>query len=454
MLLANGTVATLGQDPQVIVGGAVRVVADRIQDVGHWEELRSKYPADEVVDLQGMLLMPGAICAHTHFYGAFARGMALAGPPPRNFPEILQRLWWTLDKALTLEDVKWSAYTFLADAIRHGVTTILDHHSSPRAIEGSLETIAEAALTAGVRVCLAYEVSDRDGTEAATKGIAENLNFIRSLRSDPAARAGYLAGSFGLHASFTLSDQTLARAVEAATEAGTGFHIHVAEDKIDETDSLAKYGLPTVERLERMGVLGSRTVAAHCVHATGAELDLLARTGTLVVHNPRSNMNNAVGTLQVQDLLAKGITIGLGNDGFSMNMFQEMKVAYLVHKAVTGDPQAMPADSVLRMAYVNNAQIARHVFSPFTDREFRVGEISPGSLADLVVLDYRPPTPLTAANLPWHVIFGADGTHVFGTMVGGKWLLWNRQFTTLDEAQIALRASEHAAHLWERLTSL
>jgi putative selenium metabolism protein SsnA len=454
MILANAILATLGNAPRLITSAALRVVGDRITEIGTAQELLNKYPAETVTDLKGQLVLPGAICSHTHFYGAFARGMALPGPAPANFPEILRRIWWTLDKALSLEDIRWSAFTFLADAVRHGVTTIMDHHASPNAIEGSLETIAEAAMSAGVRVCLAYEVSDRDGPEIAKRGISENQRFIRALKDEPAAHRGYLAGSFGLHASFTLTPETLTQAVEANAELGTGFHIHVAEDRIDEEDARSKYSMSTVERLESAGILGDKTIAAHCVHALSDEVDILARTGTLVVHNPRSNMNNAVGTLKAEELLSRGVALGLGNDGFSMNMFQEMKVAYLVHKAARGDPRAMPASSVLHMAYNNNARIARQVFSPFfRSGSFVVGELSPGSLADLVVLDYRPPTPLTVENLPWHVIFGVDGTHVASTMVGGRWIMWNRELVTLDEEKIAHHAERQAAHLWRRMLS-
>ncbi len=453
MLLVNATVATLGKDPRVIAEGALRILGDRIADVGLTQELLSRYPGETSLDLHGWLVLPGAICSHTHFYGAFARGMALPGPAPANFPEILQRLWWTLDKALTLEDVRWSAYTFLADAVRHGVTTIIDHHASPNAVQGSLETIAEAVLASGVRACLAYEVSDRDGAEVAARGIDENRNFILGLKAEPSAHRGFLAASFGLHASFTLSTATLSRAVEANAGLGTGFHIHVAEDRVDEEDARSQYNTSTVERLEALGVLGERTIAAHCVHAMGKEVDVLAHTRTLVAHNPRSNMNNAVGTLKAEELLARGIPLGLGNDGFSMNMFQEMKVAYLVHKAAAGDPRAMPATSVLRMAYENNAHIARQVFSPFFRAgDFVVGEVSKGALADLVVLDYRPPTPLSAENLPWHIVFGVDGTHVVSTMVGGRWLMWNRELTTLDEERIAYHARRCAGQLWQRLS--
>jgi len=441
MLITNGTLITFGERNEVIEGGALLIEGDRIADLGSTKELLGKYPDEENLDAQGMLVMPGLICAHTHFYGAFARGMALKAEPPTNFPEILERLWWRLDKALTLEDVKYSALVCLVDAIRHGTTTLIDHHASPSAIEGSLETIASAVQEAGVRACLCYEVSDRDGEEKAAQGLKENREFIEAARE---GKFGPLiAGTFGLHASLTLSDATLKKAVEAAE--GVGFHIHVAEDKADVQDSLKKSGLRVVERLNEMGILGERTIAAHCVHIDAHEMDTLRETKTKVVHNPRSNMNNAVGAADLPGMLRRHIVVGLGNDGFSNNMFPEMKAAYLIHKHVQGDPQAMPATEVVNIAMRNNARIA-NLFFPRP-----LGELSVGAYADIILLRYLPPTPLRVENLPWHIIFGMDGSQVDTTIVGGQVLMRGRRLVTLDEEAIFARAQELARDLWVRV---
>jgi len=395
--------------------------------------------------------MPGAICAHTHFYGAFARGMPLPGEPPRNFVEILRKLWWRLDRALDEEAIRYSALVSLVDAIRHGTTTLIDHHASPNCIDGSLDIIAEAVEQAGVRACLCYEVTDRNGDDGAKAGIAENVRFIRRVRMQRGERSqgsGLLAASFGLHASFTVSDRTVEHAVAEAQGQGTGFHIHVAEDRADEEDSLQRYGLRVAERLERQRVLGQMTLAAHCVHVDAGEMAALARTGTKVSHQPRSNMNNAVGTAPVQALLEAGVTVGLGNDGFSNNMFAEMKAAYLAHKAATRDPRTMPGDTVIRLAYAHNAQIA-DLFWPQP-----LGVLAPGAYADIVLLDYRPYTPLTRENLPWHILFGVDGSHVTTTVCAGRVLMKDRQLLTLDEEVIAANAREVARKVWRRFAEL
>ncbi len=453
ILIGNGTVVTLGADNRIIEQGAVLVRGERIAAIDVGAALRQQYPQAEYVDAAGGLIMPGFLCTHTHFYGAFARGMPASGPAPRNFLEILNSLWWRLDKLLTLEDCRASAEMFLVDAIRCGTTGVVDHHASPNAVDGSLDVIADAVEQAGIRACLAYEVSDRDGPAVIDAGIRENERFIRSLRHErrSIAERGLLAASYGLHASFTLSPATLERCAADGADLGVGFHVHVAEDNFDETDSLDRYGVRVAERLQATNILGPRSIAAHCVHLDSGEIGRLAGTRTNSVHNPRSNMNNAVGRAPIEEMVAAGINVGLGNDGFSMNMMQEMKAAYLLHKFALTDPRVMPADLVLKLAFEQNATIMAAVFGPFSPDFPRVGELSVGATADLVLLDYLPPTPLNSSNFPWHLIFGMDAHHVNSTMVAGRWLMRNRQLLTLDEARIHARTRELSQALWKRL---
>lgn len=439
MLIVNGTLATFRGENELIPDGALLLEGDQISAVGRTRELRERYPDEETLDAHGRLVMPGMICGHTHFYGAFARGMSLKTEPPSNFPEILEYLWWRLDKALNLDNVRFSALICLVDAIRNGTTTLIDHHASPHAVAGSLDVIAEAVTEAGLRACLCYEVSDRDGEEIALEGIEENERFIKEVSGD------LLAGTFGLHSSLTLSDDTLQRAVAVARDLDVGFHIHVAEDKADVADSLKKSGLRVVERLEKAGILGEKTIAAHCVHIDAFETDTLRETGTKVVHNPRSNMNNAVGVADVPRMLRRRIVVGLGNDGFSNNMFSEIETAYLLHKLAQEDPRVMGADQVLEMAVGNNARIAA-LFFPKS-----VGELAVGAYADIIFLDYVPTTPLDAGNLPWHLVFGMNGGQVSTTIVGGKVLMKDRELLTLDEEAICAHSRELAKKLWARM---
>jgi len=450
LLITHGQVFTLGQRNELIPDGALYVEGDTIADIGPTAALAERYPAAERLDAGGELVLPGSVCGHTHFYGAFARGMTIPGAPPTNFVEILERLWWKLDRALLWDDIKYSALVCLVDAIRHGTTTLIDHHASPNVIDGSLDIIADAVKESGLRASLCYEVTDRNGKEGAQAGIAENVRFIKRCRREQDPQLG---ASFGLHAALTLSDKTLEACVAAAEdlppargdERGVGFHIHVAEDIADQKESLRLYNMRVVERLQKFGILGPQTIAVHCVHLDAYEKDILRETGTQVTHQPRSNMNNAVGLPDVAGLLRRGINVALGNDGFSNNMFSEMKVAYLAHKHNLKDPQAMPGDVVMQMAYANNTKLAS-IFFPKP-----VGELSVGAFADIVFLDYHPTTPLNPGNLPWHILFGVDGANVTHTIASGQVLMKDRQLTTLDEEAITAKSRELAQGVWKRV---
>ncbi len=448
MLITHGTLVTMGTPNEIVPDGALYVEGERIADLGPSAELEARYPEAGRLEAGGRVVLPGLVCAHTHFYGAFARGLALSGEPAANFPEILEKLWWRLDKALWPEDMHYSALVCLVDAIRHGTTTLVDHHASQGHIGGSLDQIADAVDQAGVRACLCYEVTDRDGKQAMQAGIEENVRFARRVRNRPPGGSQRIAASFGLHASLTLSEETLKACREAAESLGVGFHLHVAEDKADVADSLRRSGLRVVERLRKLRILGPTTLAAHCVHVDRIETEILLDSGTMVVHNPRSNMNNAVGTADLPWMLKIGIPVGLGNDGFSNNMFTEMAVAYLVHKQAKGDPRTLPADRVIQMIWNHNARIARVLF-PGLGPQF--GQLARGAPADVVLVDYHPPTPLTAGNLPWHVVFGMDGTGVDTTIVAGQVLMRHRKLLILDEVAIMAKARELAGRLWQRI---
>jgi len=443
MLITHGQVITWGEPCRILEDHALLVDGGRIAEIGPTAELVGRHPRVGILDAGGQLVMPGNICGHTHFYGAFARGMAIPGRAPADFPDILQRLWWPLDRSLTPEDVRYSTWVCLADAIRHGTTTLIDHHASPNAIEGILDAIAEAVDQAGLRAVLCYEVTDRDGPEKANLGIAENVRFLERCRREAPA-GGRLAASFGLHASLTLSDETLDRCREARPD-GAGFHLHAAEGQADQIDSLAKSGLRVVERLERHGILGERTILAHAVHVDEREVELLAASRTWVTHQPRSNMNNAVGVADVEGMLRAGVRVGMGNDGFSNAMWEEWKAAYLVHKLWQADPRRMSGSTVVEMAVHNNAALAMQFFPGAP-----LGVIAVAAQADLIFVDYHPTTPLTADNLPWHILFGFEPSMVTATIVAGRVLMQDRRLLTLDEEQITRRSRELASAAWRR----
>jgi putative selenium metabolism protein SsnA len=437
MLIINGTLVTWGSPNQILENHAILIQNGVISAIAPQRELIEQYSQEETLDARGQYVMPGNICAHTHFYGAYARGMAIPGDAPKDFPEILQRLWWNLDKALDADAVRASALVCLVDAIKHGTTTLIDHHASPNFIDGSLDLIAQTVEQSGLRAVLCYEVTDRDGIEKAQAGIAENVRFIQASEQHPLIR-----GTFGLHASLTLNDEVLRACADAHSG---GFHVHVAEHEVDEEDSLRRSGKRVVQRLDQFGIWNDKTIAAHCVHIDTSERDLLREKGVWVSHQPRSNMNNAVGALAFDTFMAQGVKVCLGNDGFSNNMWAEWKDAYLLHKVANRDPRKAGGYDIAQAAVYNNAALVETFFA-----NQRIGRLTTGAQADMIFVDYRPYTPLTADNLPWHIIFGFEASMVTTTIVNGKVLMSDRKLLTLDEQAIADEARALAPGVWER----
>jgi len=438
MLIINGKIVTWELPNRILDGRAVYIQGDQIIEVGNQADLLNRYPNEERVDAAGQLVMPGIICAHTHFYGAFGRGMAISGPAPKSFPEVLEKLWWKLDRALTLEDVEYSTLVCLIDAIKHGTTTLVDHHASPNAISGSLDVISDAIDRSGLRGCLCYEVTDRNGEDGMIAGVEENVRFLNKLSEDHLN--GRLAGLFGLHASLTLSEKTLEYCVKNAFP-NIGFHIHVAEHPVDQDDSMEKSGTRVVDRLARHGILRENSILVHAVHLDAREIQLITDAGAWVTHQPRSNMNNGVGLGDVEAMIRAGVKVCIGNDGFSNAMWEEWKTAYLVHKLWNKDPRRMNGNTLMQMAVYQNSALATSLFGR------QIGMITPGAQADIIFVDYKPFTELTAGNLPWHIIFGFRDGMVTTTIAAGKLLMKNRKImarqTMLAIRAVHLKANSH-----------
>jgi putative selenium metabolism protein SsnA len=440
LLVGNGRLITRDAQQPLVENGCVAIRDGVIVEVGTTAELRENYSAAQFVDARGGLIMPGLINGHMHLYSTFARWMALKDSAPGNFVEILERLWWRLDKVLSLEDVFLSAMVAMIDCIKNGTTTIFDHHSSPGAIFGSLFRIAEAAQLTGLRSCLCYEVTDREGAEVTTQSIDENSAFLEFCRK---SGDSLVSGLFGLHASFTLSDATLARCSRAAADLDAGFHVHVAEAESDVAQCRREYGKRVVERFYDLGILVPRTIAAHCVHVGDREIDLLESTKTNVIHNPESNMGNAVGCAPVLDMASRGVRVGLGSDGYTCDMFESLKVANLIHKHQSGEPGAGWAQPPA-MLFDRNAEMASACFRR------NLGKLAVGAAADVIVVDYDPPTPLTPSNINSHLLFGVSGRSVRTTIIGGRIVMQDRELPDIDEAEILARARGAAERLWER----
>ena len=398
-------------DPPRLDDGDLYVVGGRVAAPGEGER----------IEADGLLVVPGNVCAHTHLYSALARGMPYTLEPPRDFLQILQRVWWRLDRALDEESIRASAVVGGMEALLSGTTTLVDHHASPNAIEGSLDLIADALEEIGVRSVLCYETSDRDGPERAKAGIEENRRFL-------AAKRRLARGLVGAHASFTLSDETLL----ACADAGP-LHIHAAEGLVDTR---------AVARLSHLGVLDDRTLVAHGTHVDDDEIAVFRASGATLAHNARSNMNNAVGRARALEL---GPRVALGTDGIGSDMFEESHAAWF---RLREDDLLAPGSWPLATLAEGTRFVGRLFAEP------QLGTLEPGAPADLVVLDYAAPAPLDGANLAGHWIFGLSSRHVRDVMVAGTWVVRDRRLVLVDQDELVAEARRAAERLWSRLAEI
>ena len=441
-ILANGKLITRDPANGYLPDGGVVIEGTKIREIGKTAELKAKYPEAEFIDAKGGVIMPAFINAHTHIYSALARGLSIKGNNPTNFYEVLDGTWWAIDRRLTLKGTRASADALYIDCIKQGVTTIFDHHASYAEIPGSLHTIAESAKKFGIRSCLCYEVSDRDGEEKCLQAIQENADFITECeqRKDP-----MLAAMFGGHALFTISDKTFDRMVEA-NNGRTGYHIHVSEGMNDVYDSLQKYGRRPVQRLQDHGILGEKTILGHCIHVNSAEIEIIKNTNTMVVNNPESNMGNAVGTCPVLPLYKAGILLGMGTDAYTNDMLESLKVALCAQRQNACLPNVAWCE-VTDMLFKNNAKIGAKYFPD------ELGVLKAGAAADVIVMDYKPFTPFSDANIDGHMIFGMTGRQCQTTIANGKLLMKDRELIGIDEEAENAHILEEAKKLWRALDS-
>lgn len=441
ILIGEGTVFTRDPANPMILNGGVAIKGDTIAAVGDFITMKAIYPDAEIVDAGDGLIMPGFINTHHHIYSALARGLSLKGYDPHGFLDILEGLWWRLDKGLNLDDTRASAVATYISCIENGVTTVFDHHASYGETTGSLKVIAEEAVRFGVRSCLCYETSDRNGRAEMEKAVAENIDFADFAARDP----DRLAGMIGLHASFTLSDESM-RYILDSNKAGTGYHVHVAEGTDDVDISREKFGARPAERLYNLGILGKKTIAAHCIHINENEIRLLKETGTIVVHNPESNMGNAVGAPEVLTMSHEGILTGLGTDGYTSDMLESYKAANCLVKHASRNP-AVGWTEIPALLFENNRKIAERFFPK------PCGILKTGAYGDVIVLDYDPITPLDAGNLNGHMLFGMNGRDVVTTVSGGVVRMKDRRLQGIDKGEVLSEVGKQARSLWSRLNA-
>ncbi len=379
-------------------------------------------PDTEVIDCTGRLVTKSFAVGHHHAYSALARGMPAPKRTPRNFHEILQYVWWTLDKHLDHELIKMSALVTAMDCARAGSTFVIDHHASPFAVKWSFETIARAFEKVGISHLLCYETSDRDGKVIAADGLEETENWLKEHQ-----------GLVGLHASFTLGDDTLGRAVDLMHKTNSGIHIHVAEDMYDQEQSVSAHGKRVVERLSDAGVLGSpKSILVHCLHLDDRERELIRNSPAWVAENCESNLNNRVGQFNGAGL---GDNIMLGTDGMHSDMLQSLKAAFF---------SGQQHDNI---SYDSAYRRFRNVH-----RYLRANGFRGDGDNNLVILDYESPTPVTKENFIGHLLFGISSRHVTHVISGGRLIVRERKITTVDEEACLKESAKQAERLWSLIS--
>ena len=440
LVIGNGKLFTRNDEMPFVENGAVAIEGTKIAAVGETEAIKKQYGDAEFIDAKGGVIMPAFINTHEHIYSAMARGLSIKGYNPKGFLDILDGQWWTIDRHLTLEQTKYSAVETLISCIRNGVTTVFDHHASFGQIGGSLFTIADVAKELGVRACLCYEISDRDGMDKARESVMENAEFIRYALKDD---TDMIAGMMGMHAQFTISDATMELAAANKPDE-VGYHIHVAEGIEDLHDCLKKYGKRIVDRLMDFNILGEKTLLGHCIYINPHEMDLIKDTNTMVVHNPESNMGNACGCPPTMELVHRGILTGLGTDGYIHDMIESYKVANVLHKHHLCDANAAWGE-VPKMLFENNAAIANRYFKT------PLGVLKEGAAGDVIVVDYNPPTQLDASNINGHILFGMTGRDVVTTVANGRVLMKDREIKVIDVEEAMAKCREESAKLWHSI---
>jgi putative selenium metabolism protein SsnA len=389
---------------------------------------------DKVIDAHGRYVIPGNVCSHNHFYSALARGIIADIKPSYDFVGVLQNLWWRLDRALDESSLYYSGLIGALEAVQAGTTSVIDHNASPSFIKGSLEVLKKAFEQCGLRGILCYEVTDRNGMKGRDQGLDETLGFIQNHETD------LIKGSVGAHAPFTLCDESLNRLSEAVKRTRRGVHIHVAEDRYDLSHSHHLHGMSAIERLESFDLLDEKSLIIHGVHMLDKEVKILNSHGAFLVHNPRSNMNNSVG---YNPRLHQIVNVTMGTDGIGSDMFEETKLGYF--KSRDDDTDLLPSNFMKFLCNGNK------VLERYFGRKF--GRIEPGFLADLVILDYRAPTPLMEENIAGHFIFGLSSQVVHTVIIHGQCVYEDRQFP-FELEKIYEQARKEASRLWQQMNRL
>jgi len=441
LLIENGLIVTMDKDRRIYKKGSVAIEDGKIKAAGRFKR---KGKPDEVIDARGKIVMPGLICAHTHMYGMLLRGAPLKIDPPADFSQILQRVWWPMDEAMTKRDAQASALISCLEFIKTGTTFFADTYSGPESITGVLDRIASGVQESGIRGLIAFEATERATHAQGAKGMHENVRFIKKIKKKRRSR---VQGMISIHASFTVSDELLRYGRRVASRYKVPLTIHTSEGLIDPCHNLERYGKRTVERFHEAGLLGPDVVLTHCVHVNDDELALIKETGAKVAHNPMSNMLNGVGVAPVPKMQMMQIPVGLGNDGYIFDGFENIRAAFLLHKVALRDPRAISPMEALEMATVRGAELY--------GLGDKLGSLEEGKLGDVIIVNPSiAPTPLRPESVVGHIVNTVDGDDVETVIVGGHIVMRNRKVLTLDEKGVVEMSRKSAKKLWQKLGAI
>jgi putative selenium metabolism protein SsnA len=435
-LLTNIRIIDPFGETEYIENGYILIEDETIVKIGVGSALN--IVADETIDLNGKTVLPGMINAHTHLYSALALGMPPPIKTPNNFVEKLQEIWWKLDLALDINSTKASFEAGLMECLKSGVTTVFDHHSSPNFSNGSLKLLASIADKYGQNISIAFETTDRNGKDKFELGLKENIDSINKFKDNP-----FVHPLFGLHASFTLSDESLQTIFSKLKGLQNwGIHIHVAEDTADENDARSKGYKSVIDRLYKFNLINENSFIIHGIHSSEQDIELLKNTGATLVHNPTSNANNRVGMLSNSHITK--LNAGLGTDGMRANMLEEAQQGTLIRSSHLKAGEI--TTDYLELLFKNNPEIATRSFGR------KIGHLSPGNQADLAIYNYHPSTAITAENFTGHILFGFSKPN--GVFTRGKLRIKDCKFTDVPEGDIKQNAQKYSQILWEKILNI
>jgi len=435
-LLNNSRIIDPFSETEYIENGYILIEDETIIEIGAGSALN--IVADEVIDMQCKTVLPGMINAHTHLYSALAMGMPSPKNNPQNFVQKLQEIWWKLDLALDKDSTKASFESGLLECLKYGVTTVFDHHSSPNYTNGSLDLLVNTAEQFGQNISVAFEITDRNGKELFNSGLLENIRAIEKFQNNK-----YVHPLIGLHASFTLSDESLKTIYnELSGLEDWGVHIHVAEDKADEKDAVSKGYKSVIDRLNKFNLINEHSFIIHGIHSSYDNMYLLKNAGSTLVHNPTSNANNRVGMLPNSHIST--LHAGLGTDGMRANMLEEAQQGTLIRSSHLKGGE--PSIDYLKLLFKNNPKIASRTFGR------KIGHLSPGNQSDLVIFDYHPRTAITKDNFAGHILFGFGQPD--SVITRGKYRIKNRNFVVTSESNIKENAQLQSQKLWNKMKTI